>query len=386
LLDAMMFRTRQLPHLFLLLTVALQLKTLGAQEATDPAQLAKDTRTVETLLRLKTIDPNSNPKLAEAVSRYLFSVQGTARYLEVVEQLKFKAASEGLFELALKKSEEPLGIQATRALLNLEESDRILQAFSEGPAEVQIQISRLLGGVGNRLCCDSLEQKAQDESAESTVRQAAVAGLLQSRPGRERVATALEMDTFPKSLRITTAAAISKIDDAGMKLRVSKSLALPETADAEPLPPLDQLVAARGDAVIGQKVFQEKGTCSKCHVIGEAGKEVGPNLSEIGSKLSREAMFVSILDPSAGVSHNFETYFVELFDGEVVTGILLSESDEEVAIKTADAVVRKIVRDDIDLIEKQKISLMPEGLQKNMSADELIALVEYLMTLKKKPE
>lgn len=381
-----MFRIRQLTPLFISLAVVIQLPTLSAQETADPAQLAKDTRTVETLLRLKTIDPNSNPKLSDAVSRYLSSVQGTARYLEVVEQLKFKAASEGLFALALEKSEEPLGIQATRALLNLEGSDRVRQAFSDSPAEVQIQIARLLGGVGNRLCCETLEQKSLDETAEATVRQAAVTALLQSRPGRERIATALEMGTFPKSLRITTAAAISKIDDTAMKNRVSKFLALPETADAKPLPPLDQLVAARGDAAVGQKVFQEKGTCSKCHIIGEAGKEVGPNLSEIGSKLSREAMFVSILDPSAGVSHNFETYFVELFDGEVVTGILLSESDEEVAIKTADAVVRKIVRDDIDLIEKQKISLMPEGLQKNMSADELIALVEYLMTLKKKPE
>ena len=55
-------------------------------------------------------------------------------------------------------------------------------------------------------------------------------------------------------------------------------------------------------------------------------------------------------------------------------------------IKTADAVLRKLPRDDIDLIEKQKLSLMPEGLQKNMTADELISLVEYLLTLKKKPE
>ena len=70
----------------------------------------------------------------------------------------------------------------------------------------------------------------------------------------------------------------------------------------------------------------------------------------------------------------------------MVTGILTSESPDEVTIKTADAVVRKLSRDDIDLIEKQKLSLMPEGLQKNMTADELISLVEYLLTLKKKPE
>ena len=381
-----MRRPRAVLALFILAASFVCIADISGQESVDPAQLAKDTRTVETLLRLKTIDPNSNPRLSEAVSRYLTSVEGTARYLEVVEQLKFKAASEGLFNLALDHAEEPLGIQATRTLLNLKESPRVLRAFKDATTEDQVKVAKLLGGVGNRICCDALDEKISDENAQASVRQAAVAGLLKSRPGRERIAKALETGTFPKSLQITTAAAVSKMDDVALKNRVSKFLALPETADSKPLPPLDQLLAARGDVAVGQKVFQEKGTCSKCHVIGEAGKEVGPNLSEIGSKLSREAMFVSILDPSAGVSHNFETYFVELFDGEVVTGILLSESDTEVAIKTADAVVRKIVRDDIDLIEKQKISLMPEGLQKNMSADELIALVEYLMTLQKKPE
>lgn len=381
-----MHRTHQIQALTIVALSLLMTAQGFAQETDDPAQLAKDTRTVETLLRLKTIDPNSNPKLSEAVSRYLSSVKGTARYLEVVEQLKFKAASEGLLRLAIDNSEEPLGTQAIRALLNLEEAPLVLRSFKESSNEDQVKIAHLLGAVGNRICCDSLEDKIQDEEAESSVRQAAVAGLLKSLPGRERLAAALEAGTFPKSLQITTAAAVAKIDDAAMKNRVSKFLTLPETADSEPLPPLEELVAARGDVTAGQKVFVGKGTCSKCHVIGDAGKEVGPNLSEIGSKLSREAMFVSILDPSAGVSHNFETYFLELFDGEVVTGILLSESDDEVAIKTADAVVRKIVRDDIDVIEKQKISLMPEGLQKNMSADELVALVEYLMSLQKKPE
>lgn len=381
-----MHRTHQIQALTIVALSLLMTAQGFAQETDDPAQLAKDTRTVETLLRLKTIDPNSNPKLSEAVGRYLSSVKGTARYLEVVEQLKFKAASEGLLRLAIDNSEEPLGTQAIRALLNLEEAPLVLRSFKESPNEDQVKIAHLLGAVGNRICCDSLEDKIQNEEAESSVRQAAVAGLLKSLPGRERLAAALEAGTFPKSLQITTAAAVAKIDDAAMKNRVSKFLTLPETADSEPLPPLEELVAARGDVTAGQKVFVGKGTCSKCHVIGDAGKEVGPNLSEIGSKLSREAMFVSILDPSAGVSHNFETYFLELFDGEVVTGILLSESDDEVAIKTADAVVRKIVRDDIDVIEKQKISLMPEGLQKNMSADELVALVEYLMSLQKKPE
>ena len=381
-----MLRHSMLYSIVVLCCVSLPSSLLESQEIPDGAQLAKDTRTVETLLRLKSIDPNTNPKLSSAVSRYLKTVEGTDRYLEVVEQLKFKAAAEGIYELAIGHADTPLGVQATRVLLKLDGPSRILEVLETGSTEEKIAVVNLFGSVGNRLCCKTLTEIMMSDESLPVVRQSAVASLLKSRPGKEAIGKAFEDEDFPEELRITTAAAVNQLSDTAFKNRVAKHLKLPETADAQPLPPLEELMTARGNLELGEKMFLEKGTCSKCHVIGTEGKEVGPNLSEIGSKLSREAMYVSILDPNAAVSHNFETYYAELFDGEVVTGILTSESPDEVTIKTADAVVRKLPRDDIDLIEKQKLSLMPEGLQKNMTADELISLVEYLLTLKKKPE
>lgn len=381
-----MLRHSMLHSIVFLCCVSLPFSLLRSQELADDAQRAKDTRTVETLLRLKSIDPNTNPKLSSAVSRYLKTVEGTDRYLDVVEQLKFKAAAEGICELAIEQFATPLGVQATRVLLKLDGSSRFLEVLETGSTEEKVAVAHLFGSVGNRLCCETLAEIIMSDKSAPVVRQAAVAALLKSPPGKEVIEEALESDNFPATLRITTAAAVTQLSDTAFKNSVAKYLKLPETADAQPLPPLEELITARGNLELGEKMFLEKGTCSKCHVIGTEGKEVGPNLSEIGSKLSREAMYVSILDPSAAVSHNFETYYAELFDGEVVTGILTSESPDEVTIKTADAVLRKLPRDDIDLIEKQKLSLMPEGLQKNMTADELISLVEYLLTLKKKPE
>ena len=381
-----MLRHSMLHSIVFLCCVSLPFSSLRSQELPDDAQLAKDTRTVETLLRLKSIDPNTNPKLSSAVSRYLKTVEGTDRYLEVVEQLKFKAAAEGICALAIEQDETPLGVQATRVLLKLDGPSRFLEVLETGSTEEKVAVVQLFGSVGNRLCCKTLTEILMNDKSAPVVRQSAVAALLKSPPGKEVIAGAFESDNFPATLRITTAAAVTQISDTAFKNRVAKYLKLPETADAQPLPPLEELMSARGNLELGEKMFHEKGTCSKCHVIGAEGKEVGPNLSEIGSNLSRDAMYVSILDPSAAVSHNFETYYAELFDGEVVTGILTSESPDEVTIKTADAVVRKLRRDDIDLIEKQKLSLMPEGLQKNMTADELISLVEYLLTLKKKQE
>ncbi|MCA9269065.1 MAG: c-type cytochrome, partial [Planctomycetales bacterium] len=149
---------------------------------------------------------------------------------------------------------------------------------------------------------------------------------------------------------------------------------------------LAQLIAQAGDSARGHEIFRTKGTCIKCHQIRREGKQVGPSLAEIGSKLTREAMFVSILDPSAGISHNFESYQAILHDGTIFTGLLISETDDSVTLKSAEAIERIIPKSDIEELLKQKISLMPADLQKTMTAQELVDVVQFLATLKKPSE
>jgi len=134
----------------------------------------------------------------------------------------------------------------------------------------------------------------------------------------------------------------------------------------------------------GKLVFNTTGTCAKCHIVNDIGKEVGPNLSEIGSKLSTQAMFESILFPSAAVSHNYETYTIITDDGTSISGVLVSDTPESVTLKGADAIPKTVKKSQIDEMVQQKISLMPADLQKVMTEQELIDVVKYLETLKKK--
>ena len=116
--------------------------------------------------------------------------------------------------------------------------------------------------------------------------------------------------------------------------------------------------------------------------VAGSGKEVGPALTEIGSKLSKQALLESILFPSAGISHNYETYAVVLETGNVVTGLMVSKTDQEIVIKTQDAIVRKFALQEVDELHTVNASLMPADLQKEMSTQDLLDVVEYLMTLK----
>jgi len=129
-------------------------------------------------------------------------------------------------------------------------------------------------------------------------------------------------------------------------------------------------------------VFAKAGTCAKCHVVNGEGKEVGPNLSEIGKKLSREALFESILYPSASISHNYETYIVETKAGSVTNGLLVSQTPTEITLKGADALVRSFKTADVESVTRSPISIMPADLHQAINTQELVDLVEFLLTLK----
>ena len=95
-------------------------------------------------------------------------------------------------------------------------------------------------------------------------------------------------------------------------------------------------------------------------------------------------MFESVLYPSAGISHNYETWTAVLESGTTVTGLITSETDDSVSLKGDDAIIRTLKRSEIEEMVKQKISLMPADLQKTMTTQELADVVEYMQTLKKK--
>ena len=94
-------------------------------------------------------------------------------------------------------------------------------------------------------------------------------------------------------------------------------------------------------------------------------------------------MYVSILDPSAGISHNFESYSALLESGQVIVGLMVSQTDDKVTLKDAQGIERVMPKSDIEQLKKQDKSLMPENLIEALSTQDLVDVVEYMLTLKK---
>ncbi|MEE3367971.1 MAG: c-type cytochrome [Planctomycetota bacterium] len=351
--------------------------------AGDAAQVAKDRRVVETLLRLKGIKLNSNPKWKAAVRRHLRRIEGRPKYFELVERFELRDESPQLLQLARAAKTPSATVSAVRLLLKFEQQEAIRQAFKQHPDQAPGLISSL-GLAGGVVVLELLQPLVTDDKQSLAVRSAAARAVGRNLMGQQFLLGLVRSKSLARDLHFTVADVLFASPAAEVRDEVARYLKLP-AAKGKPLPPVSELVERRGDKRRGAEIFRIRGTCAKCHKVRGTGKEVGPDLSEIGSKLSSQALYVSILDPSAGISHNYESYIVVTAEGTVLTGVKVSESGTRITIKTAEAVERTFAKEDLEEVIKQPTSLMPEDLQKNLSAEDLVDLVEYLKTLKKVP-
>lgn len=136
-----------------------------------------------------------------------------------------------------------------------------------------------------------------------------------------------------------------------------------------------------GDADRGRTIFREKAavSCLRCHKHSGNGGEVGPDLTEIGKKNSREYLLEAIVAPNARIAEGFDSLVLALTDGQVVGGIVKGQHDGHVTLITAEGHTLSIAESDIEE-RKRGPSAMPEDLATRLSPTELRDLVEFLAT------
>ncbi len=136
--------------------------------------------------------------------------------------------------------------------------------------------------------------------------------------------------------------------------------------------------AARGEILYRRADMQ----CLKCHAIGGAGGQVGPDLASIGASAPIDYLIDSLLLPNKAIKEGFHSLRIETVDGKVHTGIKIRESKTELALRTADD--KEIVIQVKDIEDKRNSrSLMPDGLVDTLTRNELADVVKFLSELGK---
>ncbi len=141
---------------------------------------------------------------------------------------------------------------------------------------------------------------------------------------------------------------------------------------------LDEYAVALGegaDASRGRAVFVKN--CSACHRIGEDGYAVGPDISDSRDQ-TLEKLLVAVLDPNRSVDANYFRYVAVTDDGQVMEGLLRDSTRETITLKGQNAKETVLRRDEISELKAVGTSLMPEGVESQITVSEMADLLAYI--------
>ncbi len=305
-----------------------------------------------------------------------------------VGRLNVAAAAPALVGI-LADGDRPVGVRvaAIEALERLGDTDRLGPALRDAvldpSAEVRGAALTALAKLDPAVAMPVLETVlGQGTTPERQLAWSALGGMAAG-PADDRLARGLD-DLIAGSI-----AAEERLDLIEAARRREAPPVRDRLARFEASRPADDALAAYrdclvgGDAGRGRRIFQERTelSCVRCHKIGGEGGEVGPDLSGIGAKHPREYLLESIVEPNRAIAEGFDTLVVATADGQVIAGIVKSDTGGTLGLMTAEGKLVDLPKDQIEE-QTRGISAMPADLLAKLTKPELRDLVEFLSGLK----
>ena len=144
------------------------------------------------------------------------------------------------------------------------------------------------------------------------------------------------------------------------------------------------ILSLSGDARIGEQLFFSQAglQCRNCHRIAGKGQSVGPDLDKVGMRLTRGKILESILEPSKTIETKYLQYLCETTAGQILSGVIIKKTERAISLRDAKGKVHVILQDQIESLASQAKSMMPELLTRDLTAQQLADLLDYLSQLK----
>ena len=181
-------------------------------------------------------------------------------------------------------------------------------------------------------------------------------------------------------LEVEFATSVRETDEFSNEALEKELLALPSTELAE-------VAIVEGDAERGKILFyQSAAACFACHDPGPGAPRLGPDLKTITTELKLDELVDAILRPSKRIDKEFAQVNVATVDGNVLTGIRVSETENEIVLRNL-AQPKPIViqKEDVDQVMDSSKSLMPEKLARQLkNRGEFNDLLKYVIEIRKR--
>src|SRR4029079_17485945 len=146
---------------------------------------------------------------------------------------------------------------------------------------------------------------------------------------------------------------------------------------------LETITRNPGDVRRGQIVFNgDKAPCITCHKVGYVGGLAGPDLTKIGGIRSERDLLEAIVFPSASFVRSYEPVVVTTNDGKTYNGLIRKDAPDELVLVMNATQEVSVPRKQIEDIQPSKVSIMPAGLDQQLTTQELADVVAFLRACK----
>lgn len=201
------------------------------------------------------------------------------------------------------------------------------------------------------------------------------------------LATALMKSPSLDSYTEENLLAVFKKYPEDVKVSVDQLMIKLKDAHAERLERIQTLESQIGKGIIenGRKLFFGKAVCGTCHTIGPEGGTLGPDLTSIQKDRSPHDLIEAILYPGLSFVREYETYRVSSKPGDY-TGIIQEQNPSEIVLGTTPQTSVRIPRTEIESMEILDVSVMPQGLDKLLTTQELADLMAFIVGQDQDPE
>ncbi len=307
-------------------------------------------------------------------------VRGKAEFITLAEKLNLRGFEEEVADFIVANPNAPESVNAARVLLRDQGQVRELLKNPDDLNRASA-IATAIGKTNERSVGGLLGGLLQRDDTPIGIQRVLVDAMAMSSNGGNELLKIAKAGKLDESLKTRAALAFARSPDQRLRNDAANILPMPKALGADNFKPLPELAGMKSDPKAGAELFA-KATCATCHQVKGNGVNFGPDLSEIGNKLSREGMFQAILYPSAAISHGFHGVTVEKKDGNSMVGFVTGETDAEVQLRLPGGVQQSVAKKEIKSQKENDVSLMPPGLAAIVGEQGLVDLVGYLQTLK----
>ena len=156
-----------------------------------------------------------------------------------------------------------------------------------------------------------------------------------------------------------------------------------EPNNAQNLEQWKDVLALSGDVFRGQAVFKKH--CAVCHPTKNQESAVGPDLKAI-TRPTPQYILEAIVAPNVDVQQQFVQYTALTLDGRTHTGMLVNESASGITLRDKEAKDVVLLRNELEEFKASRLSMMPEGLAKDMDRQQLADVIAAVIEMRKGPK